>query len=146
MSFRKKKEICTLPMDVEEKTVKVYYIYKTVMEDEIDEELLYKKAFSYIDENEEYDTICFRDNIWFGISQNCLTCIYIDFDEEQGMDPTSAYKLVDSRIWRLNTGFTFRDNNYKKIIITSTKSPESMFTDNKRWQNILKSFDVIKLD
>lgn len=146
MSFRKKQEGSTISMDTEEKTVTINYIYKPVMEDEIDEEILYKKAYSYLSENEEYDVVCFRDNIWFGISEKCHSCIYIDFDEDQGLDATSAYKFVDKKKWKLKAAFSFVENNYNKIIITSTKSPDSFFSENKRWQTIIKSFNVIKLD
>lgn len=146
MSFRKKKEGSIISADLEEKDVKIYYIYKTVMEDELDEELLYKKAYSYIAENEEYDVVCFRDNMWFGISELCKTCVYIDFDDDQNLDFTSIYKFLDKRRWKLKSAFSFLENNYSKIILTSTRPPNSFFQDNRKWQAIVKTFTVVSLD
>lgn len=144
MTFKKKSDSSYLPLDTNEKIVSVYYIYKTDIEDELDEKELFTKAFSLINENEDYDVICFKTNMWFGVTNKCFTCIYIDFNEED-VDITNAIKLVDNKKWKINVGFMFLDNVYNKIIITSSKDPNSLYTTSKKWKSKTASFKIIKL-
>lgn len=144
MTFKKKSDSSYLPLDTNEKIVNVIYIYKTDIEDELDEKELFSKAFSLINENEDYDVICFKTNMWFGVTNKCFTCIYIDFNEED-VDITNAIKLVDNKKWKINVGFMFLDNVYNKIIITSSKDPNNLYTTSKKWKSKVNSFKIIKL-
>lgn len=145
MSFRKKNEQSILPTDSKEKAVSVIYIYKLNIEDEMDQQELMTEAFSYINENEEYDIVCFKNDIWFGISTRCFTCIYIGFDKEDFANETDAVKFVDTKRWKLNAGFMYLDNVYNKIIITSSAAPEGLF-QNRRWGEKIKTFKTVKLN
>ena len=145
MSFRKKNDQCILPSDSTEKTVTVIYVYKPDIEDEMDQQELFTCAFSYINENEEYDVVCFKNDIWFGISTQCFTCIYIGFEKEDFSNETDAVKFVDTKKWKLNAGFMYLDNVYNKIIITSSASPEGLFK-NRRWGEKIKTFKTVKLN
>ena len=145
MSFRKKNEQSILPTDSKDKTVSVIYIYKLNIEDEMDQQELMTEAFSYINENEEYDIVCFKNDIWFGISTRCFTCIYIGFDKEDFANETDAVKFVDTKRWKLNAGFMYLDNVYNKIIITSSAAPEGLF-QNRRWGEKIKTFKTVKLN
>lgn len=145
MSFKKKNDQCILPSDSTEKTVTVIYVYKPDIEDEMDQQELFTCAFSYINENEEYDVVCFKNDIWFGISTRCFTCIYIGFDKEDFANETDAVKFVDTKKWKLNAGFMYLDNVYNKIIITSSASPEGLFK-NRRWGEKIKIFKTVKLN
>lgn len=145
MSFRKKNDQCILPRDSTEKTVNVIYVYKPNIEDEMDQQELMTEAFSYINDNEEYDIVCFKNDIWFGISTRCFTCIYIGFDKEDFANETDAVKFVDTKKWKLNAGFMYLDNVYNKIIITSSAAPEGIF-QNRRWGEKVKTFKTVKLN
>lgn len=144
MSF-KKKEDNILISSCELKEVSIIYIYKNNINDELDEELLFSEAIKKINDNEYFDIIHFIGNIWFGISNKCSTCIYIDFDEND-IDINNCIKLLDSKKWKLNAGFINIINNYNKIIITSSKSPELFYKENKKWKELIKNFKIIKLD
>lgn len=146
MSFKKKNDQSILPTDYNEKTVNVIYIYKTEIEDEMDQQELLSCAFSYISENEDYDVVCFKNDIWFGVSTKCFACIYIGFDQEDFQTPSDAIKFVDKRRWKLNVGFMMLDNVYNKIIITSNAAPETLFTKSKKWQDKVKLFKTVELN
>jgi len=141
MSFKKVVDTCTIPCNVSNKDVNVFYFYKTVIEDDMDEEVLFSEAFNKIDSNESFDVIKFIGNIWFGISINCTTCIYIDFNDDE-IDVTNAIKFFDKKHWKLNAGFMYLDNNYTKIIVTSSKPPNSFFLNSVKWQNTCKCFKI----
>ena len=145
MSFKKKSDCSILPSDVNEKTVSVIYIYKKDVEDELDQQELFSKAFSFVNENEDYDVLCFRNDIWFGVSTKCFTCIYIDFQQDDFQNPLDAIKFIDNRKWKLNAGFIMLENVYNKIIITSTAPPTEIFKSSKKWQEKQKSFKIINL-
>lgn len=147
MNFTKKNSSnCNIP-DFKNKELTVYYFYKTVIEDTLDEELLLARALKEVKDNEEFNIIKYIGTIWFGVSSQCSTCIYIDLDEEQDfIDVTTMLKFIDTRIWKLNAGYMYIDNNYTKIIITSNKPPSQLFTSSKKWKTASSSFKVECLD
>ena len=81
MSFKKVVDSCVIPCNTVDKDINIFYFYKTDIEDEIDEQVLFSEAFNKVDTGEMFDIIKFIGNIWFGISSNCTTCIYIDFNK-----------------------------------------------------------------
>lgn len=146
MSFRKRSDQTLLPTDYSDKTTTVIFIYKTDVEDDMDQQQLLSCALSYISENEEYDVICYRNDMWFGVTSKCLACIYIGFDQDDFQSVSDAIKLVDTKKWKLNVGFMMLENVYTKIIITALVPPESLFTKSKKWQDKVKTFKVIKVN
>lgn len=144
MNYKKKAENTIILNGNSEKDNIVIYIYKEDIEDEMDEEILFSEAFNKLNDNEEFNIIKYTENIWFGINPNCSTCIYIDFNDEE-IDVKNAIKLVDSKRWKLKAGFMYVENNYSKIIITSSKSPSSMFVKNNKWSELTKNFKIHQL-
>ena len=144
MSFIKKSENMIFSSDNNEKNVIIYYIYKSDLEDELDEKELYKCAISKINENETFDVICHKCDIWFGVSDKCFTCIYIDFNDED-INLLNALQFIDNKKWKFNCGFYYLENVYNKIIITSTKDPNTLFQNSNKWKNKIKQFQIIKL-
>lgn len=143
MAYKKTSDLLMIPNLVDTKVVNIIFVYKEDIEDELDEQILYSNALKYIQENEEYDVICYRNDIWFGITNRCFTCVYVDFNDDD-IDVKTAIRFVDNRKWKLNAGFMKLENVYTKIIITGMKSPESLFKSNKRWNEKIKSFNVVK--
>lgn len=144
MSFKKRVDNNIIPDTRIEKDNIIYYIYKNDIEDDLDEQLLFSEAFNKINENEEFNIIKYIGNIWYGISSNCNTCIYIDLNDDD-IDIQNIIKLVDKKKWKLNAGFMYLDNNYNKIIITSTKSPSELFPKSNKWKNIINNFKIQQL-
>lgn len=144
MNFRKKAENSFLISNNNEKENMIIYIYKDNVDDEMEEQILFSEAYNKLNDNEEFNIIKYTENIWFGINPNCSTCIYIDFDDNE-IDLQNAIKLVDNKKWKLNSGFTFLENNYNKIIITSSKSPSSLFVKSKKWSELSKNFKTYQL-
>lgn len=146
MNFVKKKTLSNNLSSAKQKQVKVLYFYKTDIEDVMDQDILLARALDEIEDNEDFNVIRFVDSIWFGISDSCKTCIYPGLEEDQSDDPTVFVKLVDSRTWKLNTGYMLIDNNYTKIIITSSKPPSELFVSCKKWSTVSKTFIVQKVN
>ena len=121
------------------KDVKVFYFYRTEFNDDMDVEELISKAFSKIGDDEVFDIVKYTANMWFGVSSKSLCCIYIDFDDED-MNCLEAVKFVDNKVWKLNAGYMYIDNNYQKIIITSAKPANELYKDNNRWKEKIKTF------
>ena len=146
MSFSKRQVEMTISAARKIRDVSVTYITKSIVDDEIDEEILYTEALSQLGEGENYDVVCFRDGMWFGVTGVCSSCVYVDFNDEEGLDAVNAYKFVDTRCWLLKTGFSLKENPYIKIVITSTKSPESLFDNDRRWLSVIGRFKVVTLE
>lgn len=147
MNFVKKVSSNSNVADLRNKELTVYYFYKTVIEDTLDEEILLARALKEINNGEEFNIIKYMGSIWFGVSSQCSTCIYIDLDDDQDLiDVTTILKFIDTKVWKLNAGYMFIDNNYTKIIITSSKPPSELFTKSKKWKSASSSFKVENLD
>ena len=116
MNFVKKKASNSGVGSRQTKSVTVYYFYKTDIDDKMDEEILLARALDAINENEEFNIIKYIGFIWFGISAQCSTCIYLGLeDEDQSLDASTFLKLIDSHMWKLNAGYMYIENNYTKI-------------------------------
>lgn len=146
MAFVRKSDLITIPTSKDDKDVKVIYIYKETIDDELDQQVLFSTALSYVMEKEDYDVICYRDDIWFGLTSSCKTCIYIGLDSTDFPNPLQLLRFIDKKIWKLSSGFMNMENIYTKIIITSISPPEDIFKTNKKWLEKVKTFEVIKLD
>ena len=144
MNYKKKQENTIVLSSNNEKDNVVIYIYKENIDDEMDEEILFSEAYNKLNENEEFNIVKYVENIWFGVNPNCSTCIYIDFNDEE-IDVKNAIKLVDNKRWKLKSGYMYIENNYTKIIITSTKEPTSIFPKNQKWIDLTKNFKIQKL-
>ena len=142
--YKKKIENNVILKSNEEKDNIIIYIYKDDISDEMDEEILFSEAYNKLNNNEDFNVIKYTENIWFGVNPDCSTCIYIDFDDSE-IDVKNAIRLVDKKKWMLRNGFMYIENNYTKIIITSSKPPSSMFTKNKHWNELIKTFKVYQI-
>lgn len=147
MNFVKKKASNSGVGSRQTKSVTVYYFYKTDIDDKMDEEILLARALDAINENEEFNIIKYIGFIWFGISAQCSTCIYLGLeDDDPSLDASTFLKLIDSHMWKLNAGYMYIENNYTKIIITGCKPPDQLFTSSSKWKAALKNFKIEKVD